>query len=267
MSTQKRVFLTDGEIDALREHSGKTVEELIALSLIRIHDGEAISFISRDPDVCVSRPTIDKYEKRLIEALNPDFLSDETQRLGIDLNDICKKISKAGYELGSINAPDNSTQWLNQVLKVPNLYDQYVNKNKGLPLPEDLKCLVDQTRETRSKEFKHLSSYDAFNIKRLNRKVLNHWHKLPPEDWLSKVFKNKPLGKPPTIDDEAKSWVRQIWDRSLWDESILNGANRSYRKIAIYVNDHCEDEGHDCLKGVSYKTIGQITKEYRTGRL
>src|SRR5208283_4355748 len=187
MSKHNRFFLTDGEVKNLKNDSQTNPKVRI---LIGLYEGQSISSISKD--LKVSRPIVYKYKDRLLKALSPDFSAEELERLSIDLRNLCRNIRSEGYALGSIKAPEDSIEWLNETLKVPNFYDQCVEKNKELSLTQDIKCLALETKESRSKRFEDLPSYEAFNIQRLNRKILNHLYDLATKDWITRIFQYMP---------------------------------------------------------------------------
>ncbi len=113
----------------------------------------------------------------LLINLNPtDFSDDEFQNQKKDIKKLCKAIKNEGYELGMINAHENTIDWLNELLQLTYLYDKVTAKKSDLPLTRHVNKLREQTEKNRTRTFKNLKDDEQKALKRLNRLMIELAH-------------------------------------------------------------------------------------------
>jgi hypothetical protein len=97
-----------------------------------------------------------------------------------NIEKLCSAI-KADIRL-SLKAQENTVEWLNELLKVPDLYEKLHRKIQRTRLPEEIKTLLEETRDFRYKKFSELNSDKQKAIKKLNRLLLEHLYpKITPK--------------------------------------------------------------------------------------
>ncbi len=101
-----------------------------------------------------------------------DFYSDEFRIQGKDVRKLCEAITSDGYKLGAMHAAADTIQWLNELLRVGDLFDKITYKKPDLVLTNEITELRDQTGEKRGKPFNGLKDDEQKKIKRLNRLML-----------------------------------------------------------------------------------------------
>lgn len=89
----------------------------------------------------------------------------------LTIDKLCKAIVDDNYNI-SIQAPINTINWLNELLKVPNFYDILHVKKTNINFPQNITNLADKTKDYRNKNFSDLSKDKRNKIKRLNRFLL-----------------------------------------------------------------------------------------------
>jgi len=82
-----------------------------------------------------------------------------------------RAIKADGYNI-SIKAPENSLEWLNDVLKVPDLQGKILEKKEMLMYTPETKKFAHLTIRYQSKRFEALSQEEQNNIMRFNRLLL-----------------------------------------------------------------------------------------------
>ncbi len=88
------------------------------------------------------------------------------------------------YQL-SIQAPENSIDWLNGVLQTPDLLDQAAAKRAKLVLTDEIKKLKEQTEKNRKAVLKDLKIEEQNAIRRMNRLLLELLYKEAPKGGIS----------------------------------------------------------------------------------
>ncbi len=85
----------------------------------------------------------------------------------------------------SLNTPENFLKWLNELLKVPNLYEELYEKIHDARFSKEIDMLVEKTKDFRNKRFSELNNDRQKDIKRLNRLLLEHFYpgKTPKRKW------------------------------------------------------------------------------------
>ena len=76
----------------------------------------------------------------------------------------------------SLNAKENTIDWLNKLLTVPNLYDRFNKKTKASEFSQEITSLIERTEDVRSKRFADLDSDNRRDIVKLNRLLLEHFY-------------------------------------------------------------------------------------------
>jgi hypothetical protein len=100
-----------------------------------------------------------------IEFTKEEFKGD------LSVEKLCQAIKTDGYSL-SLNAPENSLEWLNNVLRVPNLLSKILEKKEVLMYTPETKKFDRLTMKYQSSRFEVLSEEEQNNIRRLNRLIL-----------------------------------------------------------------------------------------------
>lgn len=107
-----------------------------------------------------------------------DFRTNEFVNQKKDIAKLCEAIKKDGYELGEIDAPENTVEWLNAVLRLPGFFDKVAARKRSLTSKEELKTLKEQTAANRSKYAGNVDEIDDIDdlekkaIKKLNRSTM-----------------------------------------------------------------------------------------------
>jgi hypothetical protein len=91
---------------------------------------------------------------------------------GYIVADLCSKI-KEDIRL-SLKARGNTTKWLNELLKVPNLYEEFNGKIQDKRLSKEIDALLENTKDIRNKRFSELNNDRQKDILKLNRLLLEH---------------------------------------------------------------------------------------------
>ena len=93
-------------------------------------------------------------------------------RFQLTIDDLCEEISKDVVNIPSLKARNNNIDWLNELLKVPDFYDILCKTKPRNSYSEKVMKLENKTRKYRKKNFSYLSEERQFNIKKLNRLLL-----------------------------------------------------------------------------------------------
>ena len=101
-----------------------------------------------------------------------DFVAKEFKG-SFTVDKLYKAVKADGYNL-SIKAPENTLEYLNEILKVPNFFDKVLEKKEIFMYTPEIKDFVHLTRRYRSKNFQNLDVDEQNNIKRLNRLVIEN---------------------------------------------------------------------------------------------
>jgi putative peptide zinc metalloprotease protein len=101
-----------------------------------------------------------------------DFTVDEFKKQKKDIRRLCQKIKNERYELGKMQAPEDSVQWLNGILEMPDLYEQISAKRPNLSVTDEIKKLKEQTEKSRKAAFKDLKIEEQNAIRGMNRALL-----------------------------------------------------------------------------------------------
>lgn len=106
-----------------------------------------------------------------------DFIEKEFVNQNKDVPWLCKAIQNEGYALGPMEAPPNSIEWLNELLRLPYLFEQ-VAEARALPVAGEIEALAKETAEARKRPFGQADDDTRRSIERLNRLVLELAHPL-----------------------------------------------------------------------------------------
>jgi hypothetical protein len=74
----------------------------------------------------------------------------------------------------SLEARDNTIQWLNELLAVPDLYEKLYKKGNNSTFPSEILALIKDTRKSRRRKFSDLNVAAQDNIKKLNRLLIEY---------------------------------------------------------------------------------------------
>ena len=92
-------------------------------------------------------------------------------KLRLTVETLCKAIIDDNCNI-SIQALTNTTDWLNELLQVPDLHDILHAKKPNSNFSKSANDLVDKTKDYRNKNFSNLNNDEQNTIKRLNRLLL-----------------------------------------------------------------------------------------------
>lgn len=84
---------------------------------------------------------------------------------------LCNAIVNDNYNI-SIQAPINTINWLNELLKIASFHDILREKKPSINFSKNITDLVDKTKDYRNKNYFDLNNDEQNNIKRLNRLLL-----------------------------------------------------------------------------------------------
>lgn len=93
---------------------------------------------------------------------------------------LCKAIKADGFE-SPLKSPENTIQWLNELLQITDLYDTFFGKQGVQKSSKVIKELIKETETCRNRDFSQLDDEKQNNIKRLNRLLLEKYysHEIP----------------------------------------------------------------------------------------
>lgn len=74
----------------------------------------------------------------------------------------------------SLKAPDNTLEWLNELLKEPNLYEELFKKKQKAEFSQEIDTLIELTKHFRNKRFSELDNDSRKDIIKLNRLLLEY---------------------------------------------------------------------------------------------
>lgn len=98
-----------------------------------------------------------------------DFYPDEFKNQNKDIQWLCQTIKNEGDEFGAVNAPENTVEWLNEILNITDFSDKVITWQTSPDLTDEIKRLRDETAGNRGKLFKNLDDNEQKAIRRLNR--------------------------------------------------------------------------------------------------
>ena len=169
-----------------------------------------------------------------------DFVAKEFQG-SFTVDKLYRAVKADGYNI-SVNAPENTLEYLNGILKVPNFFDKVLDKKEIFMYTPEIKAFVHLTNRYRSKNFQNLSADEQNNIKRLNRLVIENLYaqEAPKAQYIiaarTKMF---------CSDEEKKDYLERRKKGGLSDKGYEN------LKYSIFELDI------DCLKK-QYRVQGQF---------
>lgn len=107
-----------------------------------------------------------KQEEEHLQGTSTSYFKDKTSAV----EKLCKAIEKDKYDILKTN--NNTVDWLNELLKVPNFYDVLCSKKPDRCFSKDVTELAGKTDYYRDIKFKDLSKDKKNTIKKLNRLLL-----------------------------------------------------------------------------------------------
>ena len=169
-----------------------------------------------------------------------DFVAKEFKE-SLTVEKLCKAVKADGYSI-SVNAPENTLEYLNGILKIPIFFDKVLDKKEIFMYTPEIKVFVHLTSRYRSKNFQNLSADEQNNIKRLNRLVIENLYaqEAPKAQYIiavrTKLFCN---------EEEKKDFVENRGKTTL---SMKGYENLKYSIFELDI---------DCLKK-QYRVQGQF---------
>jgi hypothetical protein len=117
----------------------------------------------------------------MIDYHSTKFIADQFRNQNKDIVWLCQTIQSNGYELGELNAPENTIEWLNEILERTNFFDAVAAQKGSLDLTGEIVRLRDETAHNRKRSFRELSQNEQQAVMRLNRLTLEaaHPHETP----------------------------------------------------------------------------------------
>ena len=135
---------------------------ILTLNLETLNKAGEITF-HRKQDIAVIRIA------KVIKKTSSNFSVNEFESQKKDVQTLCNKIKSEGYEFGTIDASENTIDWLNRILELYDLSDKITAKKPKLTLTDEIKKLKEQIARSRKGLFADLKDDEKKAIKRLNR--------------------------------------------------------------------------------------------------
>lgn len=105
-----------------------------------------------------------------------NFTDDQFKNQNKDAAWLCRIIKNEGYAFDAVSAPENTVEWLNELLERAELFDCVTEKKTSLRLTDEVLQLRNETAERRKRPFETLSEQDRNAVRRLNRLTLEAAH-------------------------------------------------------------------------------------------
>ncbi|MHB8108748.1 MAG: hypothetical protein ACYDHW_01805 [Syntrophorhabdaceae bacterium] len=181
------------------------------------------------------------FSRPLDESMaSTDFVAAEfNETLTVDR--LCRAITADGYNV-SMKAPENTLQWLNELLRRPEFFDKVLEKKEMIVYTPEIKELVRSTNQHRTKRFADLTEGEKSNIRILNRLLIESLYtQESPKAKYTIAVKTKLYPS----EEEKKDYLET---RKKDNKSISGYENLKYSIFEIDV---------DCLKRL-YRIQGQF---------
>jgi hypothetical protein len=101
-----------------------------------------------------------------------EFTADQFRNQNKNVAWLCQVIKSQGYAPGGTNAPEDSVEWLNEILERTDFFDTVTALKVSLKLTDEIIRLRDETADNRRGSFRDLSQNDQQAVIRLNRLIL-----------------------------------------------------------------------------------------------
>ncbi len=111
------------------------------------------------------------FGRKYFEKNNSSDFCDSEFEPPLTVETLCNTISTDNYSI-SLNASNNTIDWLNELLKVPDFYDKLKTKKPNVKFSKDITKLDSETKGYRNKNLSDLNNEEKNNIKKLNRAIL-----------------------------------------------------------------------------------------------
>jgi hypothetical protein len=96
---------------------------------------------------------------------------------GYSITALCKAIQR---DIGlTLKAQEFTIKWLNELLKVPNLYEEFNKKIQSAGFSQEIDTLIERTKDLRNKRFSELNIDNQKDIVKLNRLLIEHFYRAP----------------------------------------------------------------------------------------
>lgn len=226
--------------------------------------------------------TFRDYIKKSIEefsGFNDDIFCVDEFKLPLSIEKLCRVINNENYNI-PLNAPNNTLDWLNELLKMPNFYDILKAKKPNMSF-SNIKITesVDKTKDYRNKSFSNLNNSEQSNIKRLNRLLLEeNYSQETPKDH----FKNLMIEKIGDFNRTSRKKVyndfckdMEIDNSDLWPtygtrfnylslirNKLVHGKRFEYEAFLSIANEHLRWTVERCLLAIlGWKGITDVKPE------
>jgi hypothetical protein len=119
-----------------------------------------------------TKTTGEWFNNRLVGDSN--FYPDDFSNSNKSVKALCIAI-RADISL-SLNAKGNTTEWLNELLKIPRLYEEFNKKILVKRFSREIDVLIEDTKYFRDKNFAELNNDIQKDILKLNRLLIEHFY-------------------------------------------------------------------------------------------
>ncbi len=102
------------------------------------------------------------------------FTGFEFEEQDYDVSLLCSAI-QADINI-SLKAHENSVFWLNELLQIPNLYEEFKKKIQAEGFSQEIDALLERTKDVRIKKFSEQNKDIQKDIVKLNRLLLEHFY-------------------------------------------------------------------------------------------
>lgn len=146
------------------------------------------------------------YDLTPTQGASSEFQIDEFMEK-FSINGLCEEIIKKNNKIGNLflDAPKNSTDWLNELLRVSDLYNMLKSDNQKRN--SEISVLEKKTEGYRDKSFHALSLSEQKNIRRLNRLLLEEAY----PQYTPKIARRIESIHPERDDLRVNFYKRKFW--------------------------------------------------------
>jgi len=166
--------------------------------------------------------------KNLLPAMNAaqnrgssDFSVGEFETQGKDPKKLCEAIKRSGYKLETMNDSESTIDWLNETLKLTNLYNEIIDKGPHLKSTHELNRMEKQTKTNRKQLFKDLKDEAQKAIKEFNRLTIElayPWETPKQSHAYKQLVSIDGIG--PTVSDEILVFFADPHNQSILKDII-----------------------------------------------
>lgn len=168
-----------------------------------------------------------------------DFSVDEF-KLPLSIEKLCKVITNDNYNV-SLNATINTIEWLNELLRIPALYDILRIKKPNISFSENIANLIDNTKDYRNINFSSLNNDEQSNVRRLNRILLETTY---PREMPKSRMRDK-LDFEFILPTGIKDKIKYVFQSSFFERVVipaLNNEDKSKKGFESFINSNEIDQ-------------------------